>query len=198
MRKAIGYCRVSTDKQEDNTSLEDQKEKIEAFAISQGIKVVGIFQDTSSGTNVNRKGYQAALEFISGNEVDCFIVAKFDRAHRNQLNLLSFQKELKEKGIAFVSVAELLDTSTPAGQLMFQILGSFAEFECNRIRERTVSGRKKKLEKLEKRQSAGGRIPLGYDSDYQVIPEEREMVVNLFRWYLELGSLGKVNKAADR
>ena len=85
--KGIAYCRVSTDGQECNTSLEDQEERILAFAKSQGIEITAVFKDTATGTNTRRKGYQDALNFMAENEVECFVVAKFDRVHRNQLNL---------------------------------------------------------------------------------------------------------------
>lgn len=92
-----------TDGQEYNTSLEDQEERILAFSKSQGIDIVAVFRDTASGTNTNRQGYQDALEYITENNVNCFVVAKFDRAHRNQLNLLSFQKDLQEQGNSIIS-----------------------------------------------------------------------------------------------
>lgn len=193
-RKAIAYCRISTRGQEKNTSLEDQEEKIAAFAKSQDIEIIATFKDIATATNLKRSGYLDAIEFMENNQVDCFMVAKFDRAHRNQLNMLSFEKTLRDKGVAFISVNELIDTSAPSGQLMFQILGSFSEFECNRIRERTRSGRKRKLAQ---NKSVGGRVPLGYDTEYNIIDEEVEIVRELFWLYNEKKSLGRVKEIAN-
>lgn len=189
MRKiGIGYCRVSTEGQEENTSLEEQERKIRAFAESQGIEIVGMFLDVASGGSLNRQGYQAAINMLNEKKIDCFLVAKFDRAHRHQENLLKFERELREKDIAFLSVAELLDSSSPTGRLMFQILGCFAEFERNIINERTRDGRKAKLAKEE---YAGGRPPMGYDASWNIKPQEAEMVKNIFSLYLKEKSLGR-------
>ena len=197
MKKAIGYCRVSTEEQKDNTSLTVQKEKIEAFAKCQDIEIVAMFQDVSSGNNANRKGYKAMLKFIEENEVDYLIVAKLDRSHRHLKNLLEFNDFLQEKGIDFTSVAELVNTSTSHGRLLFQMMGSFAEFEHAQTKERTTSGRKSKLRNISKKQSAGGRIPLGYNKKYNIVQKERDIVANLYKWYLQYGSLAKVKKQAD-
>jgi site-specific DNA recombinase len=123
--------------------------------------------------------------------VHCFIVAKFDRAHRHQENLLVFERELKEKDIAFLSVAELLDSSSPTGRLMFQILGSFAEFERNVINERTKQGRKATLAKQE---YAGGRPPMGYNATWDVVSDESKLVQQIYSGYLACGSLGKLQQ----
>jgi len=194
-KKGVVYCRVSSETQEENTSLEDQERRIRAFAQSLDINIIAMFQDVASGANLDREGYQKALEYIKNNKVDCFIVAKFDRAHRHQENLLVFERELREKEIAFLSVAELLDSSSPTGRLMFQILGSFAEFEKNQINERTRNGRKAKLNK---KKYAGGRIPLGYDREWKVIEQEARIVKDIFRQYLSLRTLAKVSKYCDK
>lgn len=193
-RKAIAYCRVSSESQEENTSLEEQENKIRAFAVSQDIEVLAVYRDVSSGGNVNRPGYQAAIKHLWKSKASCFIVAKFDRAHRHQENLLVFERELREKGVSFLSVFEMLDSASATGRLMFQILGSFAEFEKNQINERTKSGRKAKLEKDS---NAGGRPPIGYNPDFTV-NEDAEMVEKLFAWYMETGSLAKVKAKADK
>lgn len=195
VRKAIGYCRVSSETQEENTSLDDQEHKIRAFAESQSIDIVAMFHDVASGASLDRQGYRQALKYIEYHKVHCFIVAKFDRAHRHQEHLLVFERELREKEIAFLSVAELLDSTSPTGRLMFQILGSFAEFEKNQINERTRNGRRAKLSKNE---YTGGRIPLGYDRFWKVSVEEAQMVRDIFRQYLTRASLSKVSKYCDR
>lgn len=187
----IGYCRVSTEGQEENTSLEDQERKIRAFAESQGVQIVKVFSDVASGGSTNRDGYQEAMRMLEEENIDCFLVAKFDRAHRHQENLLKFERELREKNIAFLSVSEMLDSSSSTGRLMFQILGSFAEFERNLINERTRDGRKAKLSKKE---YAGGRPPLGYSSSWEVIPQKAEIVRNIYYSYLKEKSLGRVQK----
>lgn len=183
-KKAIGYYRVSTLGQEDNTSLEDQREKVRAYCKAQGWTLVAEFEDVASGGNVDRPGYQAALDYIEEHpgEIFAFVVAKLDRVHRHQQNLLVFESNLRNAGIAFVSVSENIDTSNPIGNLIFQILGSFAEFEKETIAKRLRDGRKATA-------MAGGRTafkpPFGYDRNWNPIEEEAEQVRAIFQGFLK-------------
>lgn len=196
MKTGIAYYRVSTANQKDNTSLEDQRKRVRAFCVSQDIELVAEFQDVASGGTLNRPGYQKALDYLEESKVDCFLVFKLDRAHRHQQNLLVFEANLRDAGISFISASELIDTSTAQGKLMFQILGSFAEFERETIRERTARGKKAKLAGLSKKESVGGRVPFGYDAAWNVTSHQLT-VKAIFREYLRQGSLAKVIKALN-
>lgn len=182
-KKAIGYYRVSTLGQEENTSLDDQREKVRAFCISQGWELVAEFEDVASGGNVNRPGYQEAWDYIEEHpgEISVFVVAKLDRAHRHQQNLLTFESNLRARGISLASVSENIDTSNPVGNLIFQILGSFSEFEKETIAKRLRDGRKATA-------LNGGKTafkpPFGYNRDWQVIEEEAIIVRKIFRDFL--------------
>ena len=183
-KKAMGYYRVSTLGQEDNTSLEDQKERVRAYCKSQGWVLVVEFEDVASGGNVDRPGYQAALDYIEEHpgEIFSFVVAKLDRVHRHQQNLLVFESNLRRQGIHFASVSENIDTSNPIGNLIFQILGSFAEFEKETIAKRLRDGRKATA-------MAGGRTafkpPFGYDRNWELVEEEAKEVQKIFKGFLQ-------------
>ncbi|MDZ4991338.1 recombinase family protein, partial [Clostridium perfringens] len=110
MKKVVGYVRVSSDSQIENTSIEEQIKRIEAYCITQEWEIVEIFRDDGfSGSNINRPRYKKMMEYLADHkgELESVVVLKMDRAHRNQLNLLQFIKvELSELNMDFVSITE--------------------------------------------------------------------------------------------
>jgi site-specific DNA recombinase len=125
LKKAIQYCRVSSEGQVENTSIQDQQEKIKNYSKTYDIEIVAQFSDISSGGNTEREGYQNLKEYIKENKIDCIIVYKLDRLHRSLKNLLQDKEEFEEQGISIISVIEQMDTSTAQGKLFFNIIGSF-------------------------------------------------------------------------
>lgn len=108
IKKVVGYARISSDSQIENTSITEQKERIEAYAKSQGWKLERIFVDEGfTGSTDDRDGYKEMLEYIKkpDNEVSAIIVVKADRIHRSLKNLLILIEDVLEpNGIAFISV----------------------------------------------------------------------------------------------
>ena len=137
----VGYARVSTSDQ----SLDLQ---IDALKKADCEK---IFHDVGSGTKAERKGLQEAFEYLRTG--DTLVVWKLDRLGRSLRNLLELVNKLKEKSIAFKSLQEVIDTTTPTGQFFFHITACFAELERNLIKERTKVG----LEAARARGRKGGR-----------------------------------------
>ena len=133
-KRAVGYCRISTLMQVDNTSLKDQEDKIRMYAKLHDIVIDKMF-------------------------IDMIIVYKNDRIHRSLYNLLAMIYELQNYEVALVSVTEMFDTSTPQGMLFLQMLGSFAEFERAVINERTRNGR---IARLNENKWVGGKPSFGY------------------------------------
>ena len=180
-KQAIIYARVSSEGQEENTSLEMQIEKARSYADTYDYKIVEIFQDVSSGGSTDRSGYQAMTDYLDENPVDGIIVYKLDRLHRSLKNLLVHKDELEEQGISIISVSEQIDTTTANGKLFFNIIGSFAEFEKDVINQRTSEG---KIKKLQKGMFTAGKIPYGYriekSETLTVVSEEAAQVKQLF------------------
>jgi len=141
MKIAI-YTRVSTEDQaKEGYSLEVQREYLESFAKREGFKVFKVYQDDGiSGCTLNRSALKALLNDAKERKFDLVLVYKIDRFSRDLKNLLNLVDELSSCGIGFKSATEPFDTTTSAGKLMFQQLGSFAEFERNRIAERVFPG----------------------------------------------------------
>jgi DNA invertase Pin-like site-specific DNA recombinase len=137
----IGYARVSTDDQD-------------AGAQRAALKAAGcarVFADRASGSAADRPQLAAALKSIKAG--DQLIVWKIDRLSRSLLHLLQVLAQVKDKGGSFRSLTEAIDTATPAGRAMMQMIGSFAEFEQSMIRERTRRG----LEHARANGRGGGR-----------------------------------------
>ena len=133
--KLIGYVRVSSEGQADNTSLEDQQEKITAYCIALNHELVGLYQDIQSGgKSDNRKGLQTAIADMLAGKVDGLIVLKLDRLGRRASDVLTLiDKELQPNNKALIVIDMNMDTSTPTGKLVLTMLAGVAEFEKSQI-----------------------------------------------------------------
>ena len=126
----IGYARVSTDGQTKSTQA--QIEQLTAA----GCKL--IYQENESGGKRERKELNKALEHIRRGDV--LIVTKLDRLSRSLVDLLSILKKIDDVGAKFRSLGEAIETESPGGRMMMQMLGCFAEFEREIIKERVKKG----------------------------------------------------------
>jgi DNA invertase Pin-like site-specific DNA recombinase len=137
--RAIGYCRVSTDKQsEKGVSLNAQMEKIRAMAVVHGAELIDVVQDGGeSAKNLSRPGLQRVLTLVQGRAVQAVIVAKLDRLTRSVKDLCELLELFERRGVALISVAESLDTSSASGRLMMNIMAAVSQWEREAIGERT-------------------------------------------------------------
>jgi site-specific DNA recombinase len=158
--KAIGYTRVSTDKQADHgVSLDAQSEKIRAMATVQDAELVGIITDAGeSAKSLNRPGVEQLLAMVDAGAVNVVIVAKLDRLTRSVKDLAVLLERFQKRGVSLVSVAESLDTGTAAGRLVLNIMVSVSQWEREAIGERTKDA-------MAHKKAAGervGTVPFGY------------------------------------
>ena len=193
-KRAVGYCRISTLMQVDNTSLKDQEEKVRMYAKLHDIVIDEMFIDKAvSGKSTDRPEYDKMMNYVKENEIDMIIVYKNDRIHRSLYNLLAMIYELQEYEVALVSVTEMFDTSTPQGMLFLQMQGSFAEFERAIINERTRNGR---IARLNENKWVGGKPAFGYeitkDGRFSVNQYEAEIVKDIFKLRSKGLSLSKI------
>ena len=124
----IGYCRVSTTDQHP----EAQRLRLEAAGCSR------IFSETISTRSADRPELVACLDYLR--EGDALVAVRLDRLARSTRELLEIAESLQARGIDLVVLDQAIDTSTPAGKLMFAVLAAIAEFERDLIRERTLDG----------------------------------------------------------
>lgn len=139
----FGYARVSTDDQ----LLDAQTDALE------GAGAERVFADKISGSTRKRPQLDQLLDQLRPGDV--IVVTKYDRLARSLRDLLDIVEAIKERGGGFRSLAEDIDTTTPAGRLIFHVFASIAQFERERISERTREG----LEAAKKRGRVGGRPP---------------------------------------
>jgi len=138
-RRVALYLRVSTSEQTTN----NQRRELEGVAERHGWHVVSIFEDAGiSGAKgrEQRPGLDALMKAVARREIDMVAAWSVDRLGRSLTGLLEFLTELHAKKVDLYLHQQGLDTSTPSGRAMFQMMGVFAEFERAMIRERVLAG----------------------------------------------------------
>lgn len=175
----FGYARVSTDDQ----VLDAQVDALSAAGAER------IFMDKISGARRQRPELDRMVDQLRPGDV--VVVTKYDRLSRSLQDLLAIVDAIQGKGAGFRSLAEDIDTTTPAGRLVFHVFASIAQFERERISERTREG----LAAARKRGRVGGRPPA-------LSPEQRAEVRRLrdqdLRGIAELARLFRVSQNTIR
>jgi site-specific DNA recombinase len=183
------YTRVSTEDQaREGTSLEVQKEFLVSYAQREGNEIAEIYVDDGySGYSMERPALRKLLADAKKKKFEMVIVHKIDRFSRNLRDLLNLVEELELLDISLKSATEAYDTSNSAGKMMFQQLGSFAEFERNRIKERVFPGM---IKGVQRGNWQGARYsPYGYYYNkgkklLEVVKEEADIVKLAYTMYL--------------
>jgi DNA invertase Pin-like site-specific DNA recombinase len=139
----IGYARVSTGEQ----VLDSQLDALKEAGCEQ------LYTDVASGAKTDRPGLEQALKALRKGDV--LVVYKLDRIGRSLPHLIQVVSELERREVGFRVLKGAIDTTTPAGKLVFHMFGALAEFERELIRERVQSG----LEAARARGRTGGRPP---------------------------------------
>lgn len=161
MRTAI-YLRVSTKHQD----TDNQRKVLEEVANRAGWEVVEVFEDEGiSGAKgrADRPGLDRLLKAVTRREIDKVLVWSVDRLGRSLKDLISTLDEILNSGAELYLHVQAVDTSTPAGKAMFQMLGIFAEFERGIIQERVRAG-------LSKARSKG--VKLGRKRTAPIVAEQ--------------------------
>lgn len=139
METAIGYIRVSTEEQADSRAgLEAQRAAILAEAERRGWRLVDVIEDAGfSGKDLRRPGIVAALEALKAHRADTLVVAKLDRLSRSMLDFAGLMARASHERWALVALDLGVDTTTPAGEMMANVVATFAQFERRLIGQRT-------------------------------------------------------------
>ncbi len=152
----IGYARVSTQDQDTAAQISALK--------SAGCEL--IFQEKASGGRWERLELHRLLGQLRKGDV--FVVWKLDRLSRSLKDVLSLMEKIQQAGASFQSLTEAVETTSPGGRMLMQIVGAFAEFERAMLRERTRNG----LDSARKQGRVGGRRP-------KLKTNQREEIVHL-------------------
>ena len=186
MTKAIGYIRVSTEKQADHgVSIEAQTEKLKAYAMLYDIDLVDLVIEQGSAKCLQREGLQSALSRLEAGEAEALIVVKLDRLTRSVADLGKLV-DTYFQNFALLSVGEQIDTRSAAGRLVLNVLASVSQWEREVIGERTSAAMQ---HMRNQNQYTGGKPPYGYDLvDGELIENENEQqVIKLVAKYKAAG-----------
>ncbi len=197
------YCRKSVSDDSEFTSIDAQREACESYVLSQRhagwVLAQERYDDMGfSGGNLQRPAMKKLLSDVESGAVDIIVVHKVDRLSRSLIDFARIADLLHRAGASFVSITQQIDTSTPHGKLLMNQLLLFAEFERDMISDRT---RTKMAAARKRGQFTGGFVVLGYDrldGKLLVNQEGAERVKQIFRLYIELGSLTKVVREINR
>ena len=141
----VGYMRVSSETDRQTTDL--QRDAL----LAAGVDPRQLFTDKASGARDDRPGLQQALASVHAG--DCLIVWKLDRLGRSLPHLLQIVLTLQAQGVAFRSLTEQMDTTTPHGAFLFSLFGALAQYERALTQERITAG----LAAARRRGKRGGR-----------------------------------------
>ena len=144
-KRAAIYVRVSTDKQ----TVENQVGELRRIAERRGWEVVEIYNDagiSGSKGRDQRPGLDRMLKDASKRRFDVVMAWAIDRLGRSLIDLLGTIQGLEASGVDLFLEQQAIDTTTPAGKLMFQVTGAFAEFERSMIRQRVNAGLRRAVE----------------------------------------------------
>jgi DNA invertase Pin-like site-specific DNA recombinase len=154
----LGYARVSTNEQDTAA----QVDALETAGCEQ------IFREKASGGRWDRPELHRLMDQLRKDDV--LVVWKLDRLSRSLRDVLTIMDQIQERQSGFRSLTEAIDTTSPAGRMMMQMVGSFAEFERAMLKERTKAG----LDAARKDGRIGGRPP-------KLTPQQRREVVTLVK-----------------
>lgn len=183
----LGYSRVSSDEQAAHgISIEAQRDILRGYA-AMAQSEIKIFEDAGfSGKNTQRPALQQLLSAVRAGSCSAVVVWKLDRLSRSLRDTLAMIEDVfAPNGVTLVSVTESIDTSTPSGRMMLNLLASFAQLEREQDSDRVVMSHKHLARDCK---YLGGHIPLGYaideDRRYQLDPVSAPIVRHVFDLYM--------------
>jgi site-specific DNA recombinase len=178
------YLRVSSEEQCERETIDIQREFLAEYCRLYSYEVAQTYADDGvSGTIplYERPEGRRLLKDSREGKFQTVLVKKLDRLGRTLLVIVDAHDRLQEAGVTLRSATEPMDTSTPSGRLIFQMLASFAEYDRENIRERTQAG----LRRAFRDGKHTGVVPYGYrvraeDGRLEVVEEEAEIVREIF------------------
>lgn len=186
-KKIIGYCRVSTDNQKDEGTIDIQRQALKEYAEAKGYELVKIFEDEGvSGGLEDRAGLAELFNFLEdkeNKEVEAVLIFKLDRLARDLYIQEHLIKKLESLGRKLISTKEAdLASDDPMRKAFRQFMGIVAELEKAFITMRLSGGRINKIKT--KSLYAGGGVALGYevkDKDLVINTKQAEVIKRIFK-----------------
>jgi|GEM_PF-342845 len=194
------YCRVSSEEQAQSGTIQNQGDFAQRYCDLHELKILEVYTDEGVSGVISPFERPASARMLADAKAGRFntlLVYRLDRLSRSLWHLLQVHEKLQEWGVALRSETEPLDTSTPVGRFVFQLLGSIAELERETIRERTELGRSRAL-------AAGkamGKPPLGFVVNegglLDIDPQEGPLVQEIFTLAAAGTTAGAITRLLD-
>lgn len=184
--KVAAYCRVSTDKEEQQMSFETQRlvytDRIRA---EPGWELAGIYADEGiTGTSIRkRKQFQKMMVDCDAGKIDLIITKSISRFARNTLDCLQTVRELQRIGVDILFEKEHIDTRTPYSEMLLTILAAFAQEESRSISENLKWGIRSRYKEGKSRWSRIYGYTAEGDTQYIIVPEEAAVIQKIFGLY---------------
>lgn len=161
MKSAVGYVRVSSDKQVKGESLEIQRIEIEKYCNSKGYELIELYDDKGwSGAKAERPAFQKMMLDARNGKFETVIVYDHSRFARDLTDTLVYVRELRNNGVEFIALRENIETQDEGVKEMVRIImGATYQHERRKIMERTFAGKEKKRKE---RRCFIGKQPFGY------------------------------------
>jgi DNA invertase Pin-like site-specific DNA recombinase len=187
--RVVAYCRVSTEKEDQQNSFDSQKKYFEEFIKSNtNWEFIDIYADEGiSGTSVEkREDFKRMIEDAKDKKFDLVLTKEIARFARNTKDSLEYTRKLKKMGIGVIFTIDNINTFDSDGELRLTIMSALAQDESRRTSERVKWGQKRRMEQG----VVFGRELLGYNLEKGVLsvnPEEAEIVKLIFHKYVVEG-----------
>ncbi|MDC0977762.1 recombinase family protein [bacterium] len=189
------YIRVSTDKQVEGDSLEEQESELKKFCEYKNYLIHKIHIEAGkSAKDTNRIEYQKLLSDIKEKKINAVVVKKLDRLSRSLLDFEEFMKTAQEFNVEFISLKENFDTTNAIGKAMLRVALVFAQLEREQTAERIT-------DVMHYRASQGlyngGGIPFGYNlinKEIHLNKQEKKVVELIYNKFIETKSVSVVTK----
>jgi site-specific DNA recombinase len=192
--KVAAYIRVSTHEQaEEGYSIPAQRNRLEAYALSQGWEVVKWYMDEGeSAKDLNRTDLSRMLKDLELGIFDCVLVYKLDRLTRSVMDLYKLLSLFDKFDVKFKSATEVYDTTTAIGRLFITIVSALAQWERENLGERVSMGM---MQKAKEGKWTVSTPPFGYNSIDSVLfinPTEAAIVKEIYALYLSGMGMWKI------
>lgn len=192
MKVAI-YIRVSTEEQaKEGFSISAQRNKLEAYCISQGWEVIGFYVDEGiSAKDMERPELKRMIKHIENGVIECVLVYRLDRLTRSVLDLYKLLEIFEKHDCKFKSATEVYDTTTAMGRMFITIVAALAQWERENMGERISMGMQ---EKARQGKWVPSQPPFGYildrENDTLIIEKEEARIVKMIYNHYIKGNVG--------
>ena len=184
--KVAAYCRVSTDTDEQKTSFDAQVESYKALiGLNPEWELAGIYADEGvTGTSAEKRpDFMRMMADCDAGKVNLIITKSISRFARNLIECLTFVRHLGSIGVHIIFEKEKIDTREKYSEILLTILAAFAQEESRSISENTMWGIRKRFEEGEARWCRLYGYEKNADGEYQIVPEQAEVVKKMFTMY---------------